>query len=260
MKMKIRIRFLELTARLVVVVLLGFVGFIPYKTATADTINAPVVTTTQDVFVNCTSTVQLCDPPFSTAVVTGGLLQIEYLVPQAHCSSIRLHVFVDGNFVQTTGFLGWYGALPPFDALPLTTGLLDLGHVSTGEHTIRLQAEGQLAGCNIGYLGNWAGTLIVHTSADADVDGIPDSQDACSNSDLSPTVVINGRNSGVFNTLFPTGCTISDHITACVEGAKNHGQFVGCVSQLTNDWVKTGTITGQQKGAIQRSAAQSSIP
>jgi hypothetical protein len=40
----------------------------------------------------------------------------------------------------------------------------------------------------------------------------------------------------------------------------NHGQFVSCVSHMTNDLKKAGTITGQQKGAIQSCAAQADIP
>ena len=74
------------------------------------------------------------------------------------------------------------------------------------------------------------------------------------------TVVIDGCNSGVTNTLFPTGCTISDLIAACAEGASNHGQFVRCVSHMTNDLKKAGTVAGQQKGAVQSCAAQANIP
>jgi hypothetical protein len=95
---------------------------------------------------------------------------------------------------------------------------------------------------------------------DNDGDGIADNEDECPNSDLSATVVIDGCDSGVPNPLFPTGCTISDLIAACSEGASNHGQFVSCVSHMTNDLKKAGTITGQQKGAIQSCAAQADIP
>src|SRR5262249_18094525 len=89
---------------------------------------------------------------------------------------------------------------------------------------------------------------------------VNESQDECPNSDLSPTVVIDGCNSGVTNTLFATGRTISDLITECAIGASNHGKFVSCVSSLTNDLKKAGTITGAQKGAIQSCAAQANLP
>ena len=77
---------------------------------------------------------------------------------------------------------------------------------------------------------------------------------------LSGTVVIDGCDSGVFNAVFPGGGTISDLIVACAEGARNHGKFVSCVSQLTNQLKKVGIITGQQKGAIQSCATQANIP
>lgn len=95
---------------------------------------------------------------------------------------------------------------------------------------------------------------------DTDGDGIPDDQDACPASDTTPTIIIDGCDSGVTN-LFPEeGCTISDEIAECAEGAKNHGKFVSCVAKLTNDLKKDGIITGQQKGAIQSCAAQAAIP
>lgn len=74
------------------------------------------------------------------------------------------------------------------------------------------------------------------------------------------TVIIDGCNSGVPNNVLPSGGTISDLIAECAEGARNHGQFVSCVSHVTNDLKNAGIITGQQKGAIQRCAAQADIP
>lgn len=95
---------------------------------------------------------------------------------------------------------------------------------------------------------------------DTDGDGIPDDDDACPDSDLSPTVVIDGCDSGVDNTLGADGCTISDLVGECADGVSNHGQFVRCVSQLTNDLKKAGVITGGDKGAIMSCAAQADIP
>jgi hypothetical protein len=89
---------------------------------------------------------------------------------------------------------------------------------------------------------------------------VPDNADDCPDSDLSATVVIDGRNSGVTNTLFQSGCTISDLIAECAGGASNHGHFVSCVSHVTNDLKKAGTLSGRQKGAIQSCAAHADIP
>jgi len=99
--------------------------------------------------------------------------------------------------------------------------------------------------------------------SDSDGDGVPDDEDECSDSDLSPTVVIDGCDSGVpnsFNILGTNGCTISDLIGQIADGASNHGQFVSGVSGLTNQLKKAGVITGRQKGAIQSCAGQSNIP
>jgi len=108
--------------------------------------------------------VQLCVPPFSTTVQTLSNLQVQYFVPQTHCSSVRVHIFLDGNPVHTTGFLSWFGAPPPFDSLPLNSGIIDLGTVTPGMHTIDVQAEGQVSGCNEGGLAKWEGALKVVTS------------------------------------------------------------------------------------------------
>jgi len=86
---------------------------------------------------------------------------------------------------------------------------------------------------------------------DDDNDSVPNDKDDCPHSNLSPTVVIDGCNSGVTNTVFPSGCKVSDFIAACAEGASNHSRFVSCVDHVTNDLKKAGTITGQQKAAAQ---------
>ncbi len=95
---------------------------------------------------------------------------------------------------------------------------------------------------------------------DADLDGVPDDTDCEPNSDLSPTVVIGGCDSGVPNTFFANGCTISDLIHHAAAGARNHGGFVSEVAHITNDLKKAGVISGAQKGAIQSCAAGASIP
>jgi len=89
---------------------------------------------------------------------------------------------------------------------------------------------------------------------------VPDGVDACSDSDLSETVVIDGCESGVANVVDADGCTIADGVADCVAGAQNHGSFVSCVAQLTNDLKNDGLISGTEKGAIQRCAARSDLP
>lgn len=92
----------------------------------------------------------------------------------------------------------------------------------------------------------------------SDGDGVPDGVDQCIGSSRDATVIIDGCNSGVPNTTFSTGCRISDQINDCAVGAKNHGAFVSCVSNLTNTLKAQGVISGNQKGSIQSCAAHAS--
>ncbi len=94
----------------------------------------------------------------------------------------------------------------------------------------------------------------------SDGDGVPDGVDQCIGSSRAATVIIDGCDSGVPNTTFPTGCRISDQIDDCAVGAGNHGAFVSCVAHLTDDLKKSGVISGAQKGAIQSCAAGAGIP
>ena len=96
---------------------------------------------------------------------------------------------------------------------------------------------------------------------DTDGDGVQDADDQCPNSDLSATVLINGVNTGIANTgANPAGCTFADlvqeMIDTCLDDAKNHGQFVSCVSHETNILKRAKTITGKQKGKIQSIVAK----
>lgn len=101
---------------------------------------------------------------------------------------------------------------------------------------------------------------------DTDNDGIPDGEEngQCLNTDLSATVSIGGVDSGVDNTFFAaSGCAVSDLIDNTVGdclNSRNHGQFVSCVSRGTNSLKAMGVLTGKEKGAIQRAAAQSDLP
>ena len=96
---------------------------------------------------------------------------------------------------------------------------------------------------------------------DTDNDGVPDEDDQCATSDLSLSVIINGVDLGIQNTAAnPAGCTFADvvveMIETCLADAKNHGQFVRCVSHETNILKRAKTITGKQKGKIQSIAAK----
>lgn len=112
-------------------------------------------TTVYPIGVNCSPAIgQLCDPPFDVAVSTQSALQVQFTASVGHCSDIRVYISVDGFPQYLSGFLG------PGDS----TGVVNLGPVAPGSHTIGVQAEGRVGGCNAGDLASWAGGLSVTTS------------------------------------------------------------------------------------------------
>ena len=86
---------------------------------------------------------------------------------------------------------------------------------------------------------------------DDDNDGVGDANDACI-SNLSASVVINSCNSGVPNAVLPTGCNIMDRLAACTSA---NNDYMSCVASVAGEFKTAGLITGAQRGAIQRCAA-----
>jgi hypothetical protein len=74
------------------------------------------------------------------------------------------------------------------------------------------------------------------------------------------SLLIDGCDTEVSDILLPGAATISDLVRDCAESATNHGQFVNCISHLTNDLKRSGFITVQEKSGIQKCAAQADIP
>src|SRR5439155_14221115 len=93
--------------------------------------------------VNCTSTGQMCVPVYITSVQTSSVLKVNYSVGAQGCSSAKFHMLVDGTEKAVSGWTGWPNATAPFNSLPLSTGVMDLGPVTAGTHTIGIQGEGQ---------------------------------------------------------------------------------------------------------------------
>lgn len=103
----------------------------------------------------------------------------------------------------------------------------------------------------------------IHTTGigcDADGDGCEDSVDPHPNSDQTATVVIGGCDSEVANVYVDSCSTMSDLISDCAAAAGNHGEFVSCLSDLSNAWKNAGLISGRDKGKIQSCGAQSNNP
>jgi hypothetical protein len=75
------------------------------------------------------------------------------------------------------------------------------------------------------------------------------------------TIVIDGCDTGVTDREDEgTGSRISALIAECENDPKNHGDYVRCIANVTNQLIQAGTISGEDKGAIQSCAAQAKLP
>ncbi|HEY3840039.1 MAG TPA: hypothetical protein VGL72_25885 [Bryobacteraceae bacterium] len=109
---------------------------------------------TYSIAINCTSEGQLCTPLYSATITPDSWMQltVEYTSSSPYaCSNLRVHIFLDG----VMKFLS--DSLPPGG----DTGPINLDIVGAGTHTVGVQGEGELGGCNPGNLSSWSGTLSV---------------------------------------------------------------------------------------------------
>lgn len=95
---------------------------------------------------------------------------------------------------------------------------------------------------------------------DDDGDGVPDEEDEFPMSNTDPTVAIDGEDTDVENQTLPSGATFNDLIGQCAAEATSHGEFVSCVSALTESWNSENLISGRDKGRIMRAASRSDLP
>jgi PKD repeat protein len=94
------------------------------------------------------------------------------------------------------------------------------------------------------------GAGIATAASDSDGDGITDDIDVCPNSNLLPTITINGCDAGIENRLFADGCTMADLIADCYANSQSHGAFVSCSEHFINDWRGSGLITSAEQRDI----------
>ena len=112
-------------------------------------ITSAQTTTSYPVTATCSGGGQLCNNVANVPITTNGLLQAQFVSSSpVACSSIIIHFLVDGKAVAVNGAVAPGGS----------SGVFNLGPVSAGAHTVGLQAEGVLGGCNTGLLLSWAGT------------------------------------------------------------------------------------------------------
>lgn len=109
-------------------------------------------------------------------------------------------------------------------------------------------------------IGNVCDTCVNDPQNDADGDGVCGDVDPCPGSDTRANVWIGDCDTGVPNVELTPGCFLADQLASCATGVRNHGEYVSCIAHLTNALKQDGVLTGAQKGAIQRCAAQADIP
>jgi hypothetical protein len=96
------------------------------------------------------------------------------------------------------------------------------------------------------------------THADLDGDGVL--ADRCPETVLNPTVVLDHCDAGVANSIFPSGCSLTDLLTACATDAHTHRQFVRCATKVTRELTRLGVLTEVQQTALQRCVEQADLP
>jgi hypothetical protein len=158
--------------------------------------------------VSCAGTGQLCDPPLALCVDTAGPVGLLFTVSPLACGPGYYHVGIDGQEIGKP-LLGWPDATGDFAALPLQALVEVLA--SAGTHTITIQPEGVVGGCNSGRVFQWEGTVEFNPSnnlaqcqfdlgvcradpllQDADGDGRPDVLDLCPDTPPGIEVDANG--------------------------------------------------------------------
>ena len=95
-----------------------------------------------------------------------------------------------------------------------------------------------------------SGTVIVTLMGNGVDEVEPDNQ--------AGTIVIHGCDTGVFDRDY-NGSSLSALIRQCANGARHHGAFARRVARLMSRLKKAGAISGEEKGAIQRCAAQADL-
>jgi hypothetical protein len=96
---------------------------------------------------------QLCAPVEPVqSFASSTPLSVVYTAPSAHCSNVIIHYFRDGHEVASTG------SIPP----SASSAEVSVPWIYDGQsHELGVEAEGQVSGCNEGFLHAWGGTIEV---------------------------------------------------------------------------------------------------
>ena len=110
-------------------------------------------------------------------------------------------------------------------------------------------------------LANGGAVYLYSTLADSDGDGVPDIDDHCPDSILTPTVVFGDLDTGVENRVNEEGCSLADLFANLMpeSGWKNHGKFVSSSVKLVKQLLRGGEIDKLEAKALRKGAARSNV-
>lgn len=122
--------------------------------------------------------------------------------------------------------------------------------------------------------GSWNGVYptystvitIAPSDTDSDQDGVPDCDDQCPDSIVTPTVLVGDCDSGVSNTVDAYGCSLADKLALdgalarAAAGAKNHGLFVKAMGAYLTGQVTAGVIDWSQRAALMTCVGSAKLP
>jgi hypothetical protein len=95
---------------------------------------------------------------------------------------------------------------------------------------------------------------------DGDGDGVRDGTDRCAGLAPSPTILVDGFDTGVADVLADAaGCTLTDRISEAAAGALNLRQFARRVDRLTRSWLRDALIDPAQAETIRTAAARATL-
>lgn len=224
-----------------------------------------------------------CEPFANAAEIAGNVALVDrglcgFTVKAANAQAAGATAVIIANNVE--GTIGLGGADPsitiPAVSVGLSTGnaikatlpgvnveyFVDPSRLAgTAEGYVRLYAPGTVAlGSSISHFDSAAAPNLLMEPA------ITSTLEASRNLDLTPSLmqdigwrleslVIGGCDTGVANAL-PNGELLSVAVDECAAGAGNPGQFVSCVSQVTNNARDHGLLSGRDKAAITTCAAR----
>lgn len=114
----------------------------------------------------------------------------------------------------------------------------------------------QVTSMGFEFIGGESDAFIIHNlvitfgAADTDGDGVSDDVDACADSDLAATVVINGCDTGVTNWVNAEGCSLADQIAELGSDNPTAWQFQDRLGRKTQEWVNAGEMTAAERSDI----------